>query len=166
MNALDHEGYNDWEENQLMMHARSNFYAFVGSVDFNTCKHVTKSYRELPSEVPLPPCSGRTVLCDAVLNDTCISIPVGSEDQFNTMRKNIYEEALFKVEDERYELDMVIENGASTIKVLQPFADKIAQVPEIDGKELKVDESLEVLHIRSITRIYGDRWFDVIKLFK
>jgi hypothetical protein len=33
-------GYNEWEENQLMTHMRSNFYAFVSSVDFTTCKQV------------------------------------------------------------------------------------------------------------------------------
>jgi paired amphipathic helix protein Sin3a len=101
-------GYNEWEENQLMTHLRSNFYAFVSSVDFTTCKQVTPSYRELPKEVPIPPCSGRTVLGDAVLNDTCISIPTGTEDQsFKSSRKNQYEEALFRVEDERYEVHWV-----------------------------------------------------------
>jgi len=38
-----------------------------------------------------------------------VSIPIGSEERssFKHMRKNQYEEALFKCEDERFEIDMV-----------------------------------------------------------
>ncbi len=38
-----------------------------------------------------------------------MSIPIGSEESssFKHMRKNQYEEALFKCEDERFEIDMV-----------------------------------------------------------
>ena len=38
-----------------------------------------------------------------------VSIPIGSEESssFKHMRKNQYEEALFKCEDERFEIDMV-----------------------------------------------------------
>lgn len=37
------------------------------------------------------------------------------------MRKNQYEEALFRVEDDHYELDLVIQQNESVIKVLQPI---------------------------------------------
>ena len=95
-------GYDDWEERQLSLQQRQNYYAFVSSVDFSTCKEVTPSYRQLPEEIAVPPCSGRTTLSDNVLNDKCISIPTGSEDfSFKSTRKNIYEENLFKCEDER-----------------------------------------------------------------
>ena len=38
-----------------------------------------------------------------------MSIPIGSEESysFKHMRKNKYEEALFKCEDDRFEIDMV-----------------------------------------------------------
>lgn len=44
-----------------------------------------------------------------MLNDRFISIPTGSEDDKNPSRKNHYEENIFKFEDQRYELDMIIE---------------------------------------------------------
>lgn len=54
------------------------------------------------------------------------SIPTGSEDfSFKSTRKNIYEENLFKCEDERFELDMVIENNAAAIRVLEPVVEQV-----------------------------------------
>lgn len=41
------------------------------------------------------------------------------------MRKNQYEEALFKCEDERFEIDMVIDSNMSTIRVLEPLAEEL-----------------------------------------
>ena len=41
------------------------------------------------------------------------------------MRKNQYEEALFRAEDDRFELDMAIECVNSTIKRLQPLAEQL-----------------------------------------
>ena len=35
-------------------------------VDFRECKEVTPSYRELPKDVQIPPCSGRFVFVLAV----------------------------------------------------------------------------------------------------
>lgn len=38
-----------------------------------------------------PVCSGRTELCNSVLNDTWVSVPTGSEDgTFKSSRKNPY----------------------------------------------------------------------------
>jgi hypothetical protein len=52
-----------------------------------------------PHVLPPPP------LRSSVLNDVWVSVPTGSEDfSFKVTRKNTYEEALFKCEDERYEV--------------------------------------------------------------
>jgi paired amphipathic helix protein Sin3a len=49
-----------------------------------------------------------------------VSVPTGSEDGgFKNNRKNQYEEMLFKCEDDRFELDLVIELNASTVRVLE-----------------------------------------------
>ena len=45
------------------------------------------------------------------------------------MRKNIYEEALFRSEDDRFELDMVIECGASAIRAMAPLVAQLALLP-------------------------------------
>ena len=39
-------------------------------------------------------------------------------------RKNQYEESLFKCEDDRFELDMLIETNASTIRAIEPLLDE------------------------------------------
>lgn len=59
-------------------------------------------------------------MCQSVLNDRCYSIPSGTEDfSFKITRKNQYEEAIFKAEDDRYELDIIIENNNSVVKFLE-----------------------------------------------
>jgi len=53
----------------------------------------------------IPPASQRTELGAEVLNDYWVSVTSGSEDySFKHMRKNQYEESLFRCEDDRFEL--------------------------------------------------------------
>lgn len=50
----------------------------------------------------MPPASNRTDLGASVLNDHWVSVTSGSEDySFKHMRKNQYEESLFRCEDDR-----------------------------------------------------------------
>jgi len=54
----------EWDENDLMTKNKTNYYAYVASLDFLTCRQITPSYRELPTDIPLPSCSARCVaLC-------------------------------------------------------------------------------------------------------
>jgi paired amphipathic helix protein Sin3a len=100
----------------------------LSEIDFSQCRKCTPSYRALPKDYPLPACSERSAADEAVLNDTFVSVPVGSEDSYNFkhMRKNQYEEALFICEDERFEIDMVIDSTASTIRLLEPLAEEVS----------------------------------------
>ncbi len=51
-------------------------------------------------------CSGITEITKNIINTSIITVPMGSEHvTFSIMRKNIYEEQLFKSEDEKYEFD-------------------------------------------------------------
>ncbi|RHY64123.1 hypothetical protein DYB34_006257, partial [Aphanomyces astaci] len=80
----------------------------LAETDLSQCRRATPSYRALPASYPLPPCSFRSPMERHVCNDAWVSVPTGSEDfSFKSMRKNQYEEALFKCEDERYDRDMV-----------------------------------------------------------
>jgi paired amphipathic helix protein Sin3a len=56
-----------------------------------------------------------------------VGIPIGSEESysFRFMRKNQYEEALFKCEDDQFEIDMIIDTNASAIRILEPIAEEI-----------------------------------------
>jgi paired amphipathic helix protein Sin3a len=155
------------EEKQLLLLTQTNYYAFVSSVDFSSCPIVTPSYRELPAAIQPPHSSGRTATCDEVLNDRCVSTATGSEDySFKSSRKNIYEENLFKVEDERFELDMLIENNAAAIRVLEPIAEQAAVMSPEQSIRLKLGENIDTLHLRAITRVYADSAYEIIELLQ
>ncbi len=40
-----------------------------------------------------------------VINHTVVSVPIGSEGNFAFKSKNKHEESLFRIEDERYDID-------------------------------------------------------------
>jgi paired amphipathic helix protein Sin3a len=96
----------------------------LSEIDFSRCRRCTPSYRALPRDYPAPPCSDRSEFEASILNDIWVSLPVGSEESytFRHMRRNTYEETLFRVEDERFEIDMVIDSNATTLYRLEPIA--------------------------------------------
>jgi len=56
---------------------------------------------QYPVEIP----RYRNALGKKILNDHLVSVTSGSEDySFSHMRKNQYEESLFRCEDDRYDL--------------------------------------------------------------
>lgn len=136
-------------------------------IDYATCKKYGTSYRALPKSYPQPRCSGRSSLCKEVLNDTWVSFPSWSEDStFVTSRKTQYEEHIYRCEDERFELDIVIESNLSTIKVLEGVQKKMARMNSEEAAKFRLDNTLggssEVLHRKAIQRIYGDKSPDII----
>ena len=61
---------------------------------------MTPSYVKIPAGYPKLECRGRTPLDLSVLNDVYVNVISGSEDySFKLMRKNQYEEALFRWEE-------------------------------------------------------------------
>ena len=73
------------------------------------------------------------------------------------MRKNQYEEALFRCEDDRYELDMVIESNSSAIRHIRPLCEDIMKMSPEEKNNYRVpDQSLTPLHYRCIQKIYGE----------
>jgi paired amphipathic helix protein Sin3a len=75
----------------------------ISELDLSNCQRCTPSYRLLPKNYPMPPASCRTDLGASVLNDLWVSVTSGSEDySFKHMRKNQYEESLFRCEDDRF----------------------------------------------------------------
>ena len=129
----------------------------ISELDLSMCERCGPSYRLLPKSFPKSPASGRTALHQAVLNDDWVSVTSGSEDfGFKAMRKNQYEESLFRCEDDRLELDMVIETNASALAVLQALAASVAALPAEHRAEFKLpDGCLSAVHLRAIERIYG-----------
>lgn len=104
---------------QQVISAREKFNSRpISELDLSMCERCGPSYRLLPKNYPKVICSDRTPLCHDVLNDTWVNVTSGSEDySFKQMRKNQYEESLFRCEDDRFELDMIIETNESCFKV-------------------------------------------------
>lgn len=153
----------------------------LSEIDFSRCRRCTPSYRALPRDYPCPPFSERSEEEAKVLNDVWISLPDGSEESytFRHMRKNQHEEILFRCEDERFEIDMVIDSNACTLKRLEPIAEEIALLQQkevarknsqgangsksshggVGGKLYKYSfdkRILNTIHRHCISRIYGD----------
>lgn len=161
----------------------------LSEIDFTRCRKCTPSYRALPRDYPSPPCSDRSEEERKVLNDVWVSLPVGSEESytFRHMRRNTYEEVLFRCEDERFEIDMIIDSNAVTLARLEPIAEEIAQLAEDEfipseksghPKRASRDHGmagnrfhftfdktiLGVIHRNSISRIYGDSGPEMLDL--
>ncbi|KAI0824868.1 hypothetical protein BC628DRAFT_1517814 [Trametes gibbosa] len=119
------------------------------------------SYRKLPAHEVNVQCSGRDEMCNEVLNDEWISQPTfASEDAgFIAHKKNVYEEALHRSEEERHEYDFHIEAIHRTIQVLEPLNNKIAQLTPEERANFKLKPNLggvgKAIHQRVIKKIYG-----------
>ena len=155
----------------------------VTELDLSSCRRCTPSYRALPASYPKLVCSKRSELEKANLNDEWVSVPMGSEESFvfKHMRKNQYEEELFKNEDQRFEMDMVIEANKATLQKLQPLLEEINEMKALaagggpngpSGQPLnryrfRLDErSLSTVHLAAIARIYGDHADDLLALLR
>ncbi|KAH6909564.1 hypothetical protein BKA70DRAFT_1385698 [Coprinopsis sp. MPI-PUGE-AT-0042] len=127
------------------------------------------SYRPVSAQEANVPCSGRDEMCRLVLNDEWVSHPAwSSEDSgFIAHKKNIYEEALHRSEEERHEYDFHLEAITRTIAMLEPINNKImAMSPEEKGG-FKIKPNLggnwKAIHTRVVKKIYGrDQGMDVI----
>lgn len=115
------------------------------------------------------PCTGRDEMCWEVLNDVWASHPNWSVEGegFMPHKKNIYEEALHKCEEDRYEFDMNIEANLHTIALLEPIAKKIQGMSLDDRARFKLPEGLggtsKTIYQRIIKKIYDkERGLEVI----
>ncbi|KAG2262189.1 hypothetical protein Bca52824_069268 [Brassica carinata] len=114
---------------------------------------------------PIPTSSYRNSLGEKVLNDHWVSVTSGSEDySFKHMRKNQYEESLFRCEDDRFELDMLLESVNAAIKRVETLLEKINS--NKISTPICIKEHLSVLNLRCIERLYGDNGLDVIELLR
>uniref|UniRef100_A0A8C2TRT2 Paired amphipathic helix protein Sin3b n=1 Tax=Coturnix japonica TaxID=93934 RepID=A0A8C2TRT2_COTJA len=140
-------------------------------IDYASCKRIGSSYRALPKTYQQPKCSGRTAICKEVLNDTWVSFPSWSEDStFVSSKKTPYEEQLHRCEDERFELDVVLETNLATIRVLESVQKKLSRLTQEDQEKFRLDDCLggtsEVIQRRAIYRIYGDKAPEIIESLK
>ncbi|KAK0505793.1 histone deacetylase complex, SIN3 component [Armillaria luteobubalina] len=119
------------------------------------------SYRKLPdSEVRLA-CSGRDELCRSVLNDEWVSHPTWASEEagFLTHKKNSFEEALHKSEEERHEYHVQLQALTATIAVLEPLYARIEDMTSEERSMFRLKPNLggsgRCLYERIIKKIYG-----------
>ncbi|XP_013119117.2 uncharacterized protein LOC106096081 isoform X2 [Stomoxys calcitrans] len=141
-------------------------------IDLASCKRLGASYCALPQTTIPKKCSGRTPLCREVLNDKWVSFPTwASEDStFVTSRKTQFEETIYRTEDERFELDVVIETNSATIRVLEGVQKKMSRMSPEDLARYHLDDYLggtsQTIHQRAIYRIYGEKAGEIIQGLK
>ena len=72
------------------------------------------------------------------------------------MRKNQYEEALFRCEDDRFELDMAIECSRSAVRALQEVVAEVVTLDAEGRDRYRLDRSKVLsIHFRMVQKIYG-----------
>ncbi|CAL4902486.1 unnamed protein product [Urochloa decumbens] len=138
----------------------------ISELDLSNCQRCTPSYRLLPKNHPMPSASYVTDIGAQVLNDHWVSVTSGSEDySFKHMRKNQYEESLFRCEDDRFELDMLLESVNVAIKRVEELIEKMDKSLKPDSS-IHIDEHLTSLNMRCIERLYGDHGLDVMDVLR
>ncbi|PRP88642.1 paired amphipathic helix containing protein [Planoprotostelium fungivorum] len=128
-------------------------------LDYKNMRRYGPSYRGFPKNYVPVLCSGRTPLCNSVLNDMWVSVCIGSEDSFKSSRHNQFEEMLFKCDDDRFELDLVIECNMHCIRVLEEIPPSLPSQDE----DTPLTEELDVVCRRNIERIYGEKAMEMLE---
>jgi paired amphipathic helix protein Sin3a len=129
-------------------------------VVLSNCRGLGPSYRMLPKRERLRECSGRDEMCAAVLNDEWVSHPTwASEDSgFIAHRKNTYEEALHRIEEERHDYDVNIEACQRTIQLMEPIAQQLQMMSPVEKANYKLPFGIggqsETIYQRVIKKIY------------
>lgn len=138
-----------------------------GIVNLSHCRSLGPSYRLLPKRERQKPCSGRDQLCYSVLNDEWASHPTwASEDSgFVAHRKNQFEDALHRIEEDRHDYDHHIEACTRTIQLIEPIVQQFLVMSEAERAAFKLPRGLggqsEAIYQRVIKKVYdrqrGDR---------
>ncbi|KAJ5875260.1 uncharacterized protein N7473_012607 [Penicillium subrubescens] len=132
----------------------------AGVVNLAHCRSLGPSYRLLPKRERQKPCSGRDQLCHDVLNDEWASHPTwASEDSgFVAHRKNQFEDALHRIEEDRHDYDHHIEACTRTIQLIEPICQQFLHMSEAERANFKLPPGLggqsEAIYQRVIKKVY------------
>ena len=121
------------------------------------------SYYELPKEYPYRVSSARSEFEASILNDRLITIPTGSEDDKNPMKKNHYEENLFKFEDQRYEVDMLLEIFRFAVDALNSLKEKVQKENLSKLTDEIINKELGKSNVKFIVRYYRNYGKQIIE---
>uniref|UniRef100_A0A3B5N212 SIN3 transcription regulator family member A n=1 Tax=Xiphophorus couchianus TaxID=32473 RepID=A0A3B5N212_9TELE len=88
------------------------------------------------------------------------------DSTFVSSKKTQYEEHIYRCEDERFELDVVLETNLATVRVLEAVQRKLSRMSAEEQAKFRLDNTLggssEVIHRKAIQRIYGDKAPDIL----
>ncbi|KAI1003503.1 Paired amphipathic helix protein [Podosphaera aphanis] len=133
-----------------------------GRVSLSNCRALGPSYRLLPRREKIKPCSGRDEMCNQVLNDDWASHPTwASEDSgFVAHRKNIFEESLHRIEEERHDYDFNIEANAKVIQLLEPIGQSILSMSPEERENFRMPIGIggqsQAIYRRVLKKIYQE----------
>ncbi len=118
-------------------------------------------YTDMKLQERLKACSGRDEMCYSVLNDDWASHPTwASEDSgFVAHRKNVFEEGLHRIEEERHDYDFNIEANQKVIQLLEPIGQQILTMTPAELANFRMPANLggssPSIHKRILKKIYG-----------
>eukprot|EP00698_Gefionella_okellyi_P000535 TRINITY_DN1047_c0_g1_i1.p1 TRINITY_DN1047_c0_g1~~TRINITY_DN1047_c0_g1_i1.p1 ORF type:complete len:1080 (-),score=264.31 TRINITY_DN1047_c0_g1_i1:62-3301(-) len=134
-------------------------------LEFTTTSAYGPSYRQLPSSYPVRTCTGRMYVQDdrVLFNDRLVSVPMGSEDfAFKSSRKNASEEQLFRTEDDRFELDVVIEQNHAAMLAIYTMLERLKDLKSVEQERFDWSPIFAPLYIKAINRLYGEKAPDIM----
>ncbi|CAF0962194.1 unnamed protein product [Rotaria magnacalcarata] len=137
------------------------------SIDYGSCSQQGTSYRSVPRSYIPPACSGRTLLCKEVLNDHCVLFPTFTDESSSVAaKKSVFEEHMYKIEDERFELDIVMEVNLSAIRSLESVQLHMNSLTPEQLNNFQLDDQLggqsTFTQRQAVQRIYGERASEII----
>ncbi|KAL8730758.1 MAG: hypothetical protein Q9166_003828 [cf. Caloplaca sp. 2 TL-2023] len=130
-------------------------------VVLSNCRGLGPSYRLLPKRERLRVCSGRDEMCQQVLNDAWVSHPTwASEDSgFIAHRKNVFEESIHRIEEERHDYDFNIEACLRTIQLIEPIVQQLKLMTDEERAKYVLPQGLggqsQTIYERVIKKIYN-----------
>ncbi|XP_039296017.1 paired amphipathic helix protein Sin3a isoform X2 [Nilaparvata lugens] len=121
----------------------------------------TACKKEQLSEGVQEVCSGRTRLCDEVLNDEWRCSPVWPDDDADKPPPlSPYDELVFGIEDQRFEIDVVMETNLNLMRLLEYQARKLRRMTIYQQENYTLDDTIgggsPPLIMTAIRRLYGD----------
>ena len=136
-------------------------------LDYGSCSQQGTSYRSVPRSYVPPTCTGRTQLCKEVLNDYCVLFPTFTDESSSVAaKKSVFEEHMYKIEDERFELDIVMEVNLSAIQALESVQLHMNTLTNEQLNNFQLDDYLggqsQVTQKQAVQRIYGERASEII----
>ncbi|XP_074562479.1 paired amphipathic helix protein Sin3-like 4 [Curcuma longa] len=133
--------------------------------NFSNCQRYDTSYCFLPNNYPVPRASYMTELDASVLNDTLVSVPSENENcTTKFMHRNKYEKCLFRCDDERFEMDIMLCKLASTAQKVEDLLEKVHHSKIELGTMFQIKNCLTDQDFRCIEQLYSDNGLEFVGL--